>query len=212
MGINYAHSDTHFNGNLFCAIDIETTGLSFAKHDIIQICVMPITPTLEPSKEIDFFHCLIKPRRPENIEEDSNKINRGRVVESMTHGLESETAEERLREWFQKLPLPVHKMIVPLGHNYSAFDRDFIVDWLGGPLSYGEFFRSDHRDTMTMALMLNDMAAHFLEPIPFPKVGLKFLCGRLGMEQVNAHDAVGDCVTTIEVYKRLLRYKNFCIF
>ena len=201
--------NTHFNGNLFCAIDVETTGLLFTKHDIIQICVMPIKPDLRPDLDRGYFHTLIHPRRPENINYESNKINRGRVTEALNMGMSPDTAEERLREWFQSLRLPVGKKIVPLGQNF-AFDRDFIIDWLGGPLSYDEFFRGDYRDTQSMALMINDWAGWHEERIPFPKTSLKYLCSVLGVENPNAHDAVGDCVTTIEVYRRLMRYRDYC--
>jgi DNA polymerase III epsilon subunit-like protein len=148
----------------------------------------------------------MKPRRLENIDLEANKINRGRVTQAINEGMEPETAEERLREWFQSLRLPVKKSIVPLGSNY-AFDRDFIMDWLGGPLSYGEFFRNDYRDTSLTGLMLNDMAFWAEDRIPFPKTSLKYLCSQLGVAHVNAHDAVGDCLATIEVYRRLMRWR-----
>ncbi len=77
---NYEHANSHFNGNLFCAVDIETTGLHFPKHDIIQISIIPIAPDLSVNKKLPFFHCLIKPRRPENISEEANTVTRGIVA------------------------------------------------------------------------------------------------------------------------------------
>ncbi len=203
---NFVHCAGHLNGNLLCAIDCETTGLLWNKHDIIQIAIIPVTPSFEPNLDIQYFHCFMKPRRLENIDLEANKINRGRVTQAINEGMEPETAEERLREWFQSLRLPVKKSIVPLGSNY-AFDRDFIMDWLGGPLSYGEFFRNDYRDTSLTGLMLNDMAFWAEDRIPFPKTSLKYLCSQLGVAHVNAHDAVGDCLATIEVYRRLMRWR-----
>jgi DNA polymerase III epsilon subunit-like protein len=202
----FQFNGNHFNGNLLCAVDCETTGLLWNKHDIIQIAIIPVTLGFEPNLDIPYFHCFMKPRRPENIDLDSNKINRGRVIEAMNNGLEPDTAEERLREWFQQLRLPVRKTIVPLGSNY-CFDRDFIQDWLGGPLSYAEFFRNDHRDTMLTALMINDMFSWSEEKIPFPKTGLGYLCNLLNVAHPNAHDAVGDCLATIEVYRRLMKWR-----
>jgi DNA polymerase III epsilon subunit-like protein len=199
---------THFNGNIFCCVDTETTGLRPGYHDIIQICVLPINKMAMPNKEMPYFHCLIKPKRPENVDSEAGKVNRNKLAEAINFGLEPETAEERLREWFQNIGLPQRKGIVPLGHNH-CFDREMIMDWLGGPLSYQEFFRSDYRDTMQMALLCNDWAAWHGMNCPFPKVGLSFIAGRLGIEQNNAHDAIGDCLTTIEVYRRLMRWKDF---
>lgn len=205
-----AYSSVHLNGNLLCAIDVETSGPRPLYHDILQIALVPVAPDLTVSKQFPYLELKIRPARPERTDGLKNGLNTRLFHDCMANGMPAETAEERLREWFWKLGLPERKKIIPLGHNYSNFDRLFILDWLGGALSYDEFFRSDSRDTMFMALMLNDMADYFSERIPFPKWSLPFLAAQLGVEHPNAHDAVADCIACIECYRKLMRYREHC--
>lgn len=202
MGI----SSVHLNGNLLCAVDVETTGLVAGTHEITQICIMPVTPDLRPSKEIPMFHVRMRPMR-DNA--DLGEMKRENLIKALNDGLLPDRAETRLREWFEKLPLRPGKRITPLGHNYTSFDKAFIVDWLGGPYSYEEFFRHDVRDTMTTALAINDMADYHSKRIPFPKYTLSYVCRVLGFENEGAHDAVMDCMATIEAYRRIMRYADY---
>lgn len=204
-----AYSAVHLNGNLMCAIDIETSGLQPLYHDILQLSIVPVAPNITPSKEFPIFHIKIKPARPERADLMKG-INKALFTDCINNGMAPETAEERLREWFNDLDLPLRKKIVPLGHNYVNFDRLFIMDWLGGPCSYDEFFRSDSRDTLHSALFLNDMADWFSEKIPFPKWSLSYLCSQLGVENPNPHDAVSDCLATIACYRKLMNYREHC--
>lgn len=207
----------HFNGNILAAVDVETTGLTLpmtgAKepHDMIQICVMPVGFNYEPSREFMPFHLLLQPKRPENADNEAAKITRNLLIRAMTDGMEPWTAVERFGEWFGKLRLRPGKKIIVLGCNYANFDKYFIMDWLGGPLSYEEYFRNDIRDVQTIANYLNDAAGFFCEQVPFPKWNLKYLasCLQIPHPTDQAHDALQDCVTTIEVYKRLLRHRDY---
>ncbi len=203
-----AYSAVHLNENLMCAIDIETSGLRPLYHDILQLAIVPVAPNYTPSKQFPYLHLKIKPAHPDRDDELKPGLNKALFVDCINNGMAPETAEERLREWFYKLHLPPKKKIVPLGHNYANFDRLFIMDWLGGSLSYDEFFRNDSRDTLHAALFLNDLADWHSERIPFPKWNLPYLCAQLGIEHPNAHDAVADCLATIEVYRRLMRYRD----
>src|SRR5207302_4155191 len=95
----------------------------------------------------------------------------------------------------------------PLGSNYS-FDRDFLIQFMGGVLSYDYIFRSDFRDTMLAAVHHNDLADWHNERIPFPKYNLQYLCRILGVENPVRHRAIPDALATAEVYRRLMRYKD----
>lgn len=203
----------HWNGNLLCAIDCETTGLVPGFHDLVQICIMPVAPDLKPNKDIPFFHMKLIPQYYERIQTELPDVTKRIIVDAKLNGTDPWTAIDRLTEWFYKLNLPEKKKIIPLGFNFG-FDSAFILNWLGGYASYGEFFRSDHRDVMTSALFLNDIADWFTEPVPFPKFNLAYVAAKLGVEHSNekAHDAVMDCLTTIECYRRMMRFKDFCQF
>lgn len=201
------YSPVHYNGNLLCSIDTESTGLKAGFHDILQLCVLPLGPDLKPSREFPHFEIMIRPESPQRVDAKADKVNKGLMHSALTYGIERWSAVELLREWFYKLKLPVRKKIVPLGANWSHDER-FIREFMGGPESYEELFRSDYRDVQKAAGTINDMCDWHSEPIPFPKVNLSYLCSVLGVQQINKHDATGDALATAEVYRRLMRYKD----
>ena len=63
------------------------------------------------------------------------------------------------------------------------------LQWLGHP-SYSHFFYG-YRDTMSVLNHLNGIADFNNEAWPFPKMSLGSLCNRLGVENLNPHDALG---------------------
>lgn len=203
-----SHSAVHMNGNLFCTVDTETTGLKAGFHDMLQLCILPLGPDIKPSKKIPFFELRIQPWRPENLDLEANTVNRGLYAECINTGIERWAAVDLLERWFKKLNLPFMKKIIPLGCNY-VFDRGFLVDFMGGYDNYSAIFRDDFRDVQACSRMINDLCDFHSEPMPFPKHNLSYLCNKLGVEHINKHDAIGDCVATTEVYRRLMRYKSY---
>lgn len=202
-----AYSPQHLNSNLLAVIDTESTGLNYTKHDLLQLCILPLGPDLTPSKTFSYFEIKIRPERAHLADAAANRVNRGLLQQCQTYGIERWAAVELLREWFHKLNLPLGKKIVPVGANY-VHDRDFIREFMGGPESYAELFRDDFRDVQKMALTINDMCDWYSEAIPFPKVQLTYLASVLRVEHINKHDAVGDCLATAEVFRRMMRYKD----
>lgn len=203
------HSAVNLNGHLLCAIDCETSGRKAGYHDIIQLAVLPLTPDLEPSRVFPPFIAFIKPKWPDRVDPELPPKMRQLFVDACTNGIEAWTCVDRFAEWFYKLKLPERKMIVPLGHNYSNFDKPFIQEWLGGPESYDEFFRSDSRDTMTSALFINDACNANGIRIPFPKYNMTYLCNILNIAHPGPHDAVADAFVTAKVYKKMFRYYDY---
>lgn len=198
------YSPVHLNGNLLCAIDVETTGLDEDKHEIWEIAILPLDMHYKPSRVFNFFHMIIRPEYPDRISDDIPKGSKDKINKAILNGIETYTAIERFEEWFQKLGLPENKKIVPLGHNFSAFDSRFIRKWLGGPANYEQFFRSDVRDSLNFALAMNDLAFWRGEQIPYPKYTLSYLCALLHVENPSPHEAMSDCLATAGVYRRLL--------
>lgn len=196
----------HMNDNLICAIDIETTGLSHIDNEIVQICVMPVNHDWTPSRIHPPFHIKMPPQRPENIQ--SGFMNRQLIADAINTGIDPYSACDLFEDWFQKLRLPAGKKLIPLGHNYITFDRLFIMKWLGGPLNYDYYFRSDARDTVQIAMYLNDVADHFRVKVPFPRWTLTQMCTEFQIEHPLAHDAMGDCVAVLKVYKQLLSFAS----
>jgi DNA polymerase III, epsilon subunit and related 3''-5'' exonucleases len=202
-GVNPHSSMMHLNGNLLCAVDVETTGLDPAKHDVIQIAVLPLDSEIKPLKTVFPFYMNMAPKRPENIDYNAMAVSKIDCVKLINNSIDPWKAVDLFEEWFTKLNLPVGKKIVPLAHNWQ-FDRSFILEWLGGPKCFEFFFHHCYRDSMTASLYLNDRAEQFIEKIPIPKVTLSYCGSVLGVPNAKAHDALQDCIQTAEVYRRML--------
>lgn len=205
----------HANGNMVCAIDVETTGLRPFHNDMIQVCVLPLDSELKPAAGIMPFYTEMQPKRPENVDLKAMGLTKLELCKIMQNALDADRVADLFEEWFSKLPLPHGKKLIPLAHNW-IYDHAFMTDWLGYEHMNHYFFghhRSPiagglldlHIDLMTAALFENDKADFNVEQTPYPKLGLKYLCGLLGVELVNAHDALADCVATAECYRRLMQ-------
>lgn len=192
----------HLNGNLLCAVDVETTGLDPAKHDVIQIAVLPLDAEIKPIRIMPFYMNM-KPKRPENIDKKAMTVSNISLVQLLRTAIEPWDAVDLFEEWFLRLKLPVGKKLVPLAHNWP-FDRQFILEWLGGPKSFEYFFDWHYRDSMCAAAYLCDRADAFLDRVPYTHYGINDLGAKHGVPNYKAHDALQDCIQTAEVYRRML--------
>ena len=184
----------HLNGNILCAIDVETTGAVPGHHDLIQICVMPLNTKLEPNQEITPFYADIKPKRPDNWDEKASSVHKKELTSIMINGLDPWHAVDLFDEWFRKLPMGLFKRIMPLAHNWP-FDRAFICDWLGH-VAFDQMFDARYRDTMVAALVENDLADFKAAQVPYAKVNLPYLASTMKIEHHSKlHDALIDCQT-----------------
>lgn len=191
------------NGNLLCAVDVETTGINPRIHDIIEIAVLPLDNHYNPSRVVKPFVMTMKPRRPENIDLDALSVNRSKLADILTNSLDSDKVSDFLVEWFERLNLGINKRLSPLAHNWP-FDRDMIIDWLG-PKTFELIFDGRFRDTMAFATSQNDCAEEIGELCPYPKMGLGYLAHRFHVDAEDAHNALPDCRITAEVYRHLIQ-------
>lgn len=206
------HSIKHLNGNIMCSIDTETTGLDCTYHEMIQLCVLPLTDDFLPDESIDPFVCLIKPQYPNRWDAEAAKVN-GLEAQANKHGIDPFTALDMFHEWFERLPLaktgtkPFTKQIIPLGQNF-AFDYGFINAWMGtdeeGKPWFDYYFaRRELRDLKIACTFLNDLAYMQNTEIPFPRTSLGALCDKLTVSHPNKHDALGDAEATARCYSRI---------
>lgn len=191
------------NGNVLCAVDVETTGTDPAKHDIIEIAVLPLDNHFQPSRLIVPFNMTMQPRRPENIDIDALTVNRAKYAEIMANSLTADKVGDFLVAWFEKLNLGTHKRISPLAHNWP-FDRAMLIEWLG-PLTVDYIFDGRFRDSMAFASSMNDVAEQTGALCPYPKVGLSNIASRLKIATDDAHHALPDCRITAEVYAEMIK-------
>jgi len=200
-------SFVHFNANLLCAIDIETTGRMPGYHEILQIAVLPLDSKIEPLEEVLPFYMQIAPEHPERAEKEAININHLNVSEIARNSLDPWRVADLFDEWFQKLHLPLKKRLVPLAHNW-VFEAGFLKAWLGLE-SFGQFFHIHPRDTMQMAIIANDRAYFRGDKMPYNSVSLTALCKYLNIENYQAHDALSDAIACAKVYQALLRIPLF---
>lgn len=204
-----ALSMQHLNGNQICAIAIETTGLDPCWHEIIQICILPLDSNLNIRKDVLPFYFNLNIEYPERIDKKTMTVNKMKLYDIAKTSTEKEKAIDLLVEWKEKkLQLPYtkwgnQKHIIPLGHNFAAFDKQFITNWLG-PTQYNEIFHYLIRDTLLTMTYLNDNAAFRASEVPYFKYSLTWLCRILGVTYENKHDALANCLATAECYKKLV--------
>lgn len=198
----------HWNENQLCAIDTETTGLTPYYHEIVQICILPLTADIEVRNDVNPFYIEIIPEFPERADPKAMNINGLNFAKIGQRGHDKEAAKDLLTAWVDKLGLGYtkfgnRKKILPLGQNY-AFDMSFLKAWLGAS-AYDDIFFYHYRDTMAAAGFMNDRAAMHAEKVPFNKINLSWLAKQYNVVHDRAHDALSDAVTTARVYKAMLK-------
>jgi DNA polymerase III epsilon subunit-like protein len=187
-------------GNLLASIDVETTGTDPKYHEMIQIGIVILDNDLNPTEQR--FSCRIKPERPERADPAATSVH----GLSFDEGLDADKVADLLEEWVASLKMPVGRKLMPLAHNH-LFEYGFLTAWLGRA-AYNELFGYHPRDSMVLALMLNDQARLRGEPIPFESVSLTELCKQFNIVNEKAHDALADSYAAAKVYKALLCYSS----
>ena len=201
-----AHSMEHLNQHLLCAIDCETTGVKPSWNEIVQISICPLDASLEVSKIYPVFDVWIKPEWPERISQEARYKSGTVIQKACDTGIDKFAAADLFENWFSLLGLPEKKRVVPLGFNYSAFDKGMIIDWIGWE-HYNAVFDSKVRDLFVIANMMNDWADFNAMPIPFPRwMTLTAVARKLGVDvdDCRTHDSLYDCDITRQGYKKAL--------
>jgi DNA polymerase III epsilon subunit-like protein len=197
----------HLNGNLLCAVDIETTGNRPRYHEPIQIAIVPLNSDLRPLRGVRAFYTDIQPLHIERADGRATAVHQLPLEELAIHAPSRDKVVDMLVEWFEGLDLPFEKQLVPLAHNW-AFEASFFKAWWGVPL-LEKLFHPHPRDAMQLALAMNDRSVFKGEKAPFNRVGLGSLCNVFNIINPKAHDAYHDCLAEAEVYRCLLLMDQF---
>jgi DNA polymerase III alpha subunit (gram-positive type) len=193
----------NMNGNVLCAVDVETTGLLAGWNEIIQIACVPLDHNFEPRKDMRFFYLNIAPDFPKRTSKEAERKH-GISLRSLQDCVSQERGIELFEEWFKKLPLGYGRKLVPLAHNW-AFERGFLTHWLGMDALW-DMWHIHPRDTMTLAATINDLYVWHGRKHPFHLLGLGPLCKRFDIPMDNAHDALCDCLATAKLYAEFMRF------
>ncbi len=191
----------HFNGNLLSAVDVETTGSDPFVHEVVQIAVVPADTNITP------FTRFIAPENPDVFDPYAMRSHGIDMEWLVAYGTPRAQACEDLLDWFAKLELPFRRRLIPIAHNWP-FESMMLTKLLGVTVKE-ELFSSVARDTMLMALHIQDRAAAQGRDVPFGKVSLGAMTEYFKIVNEKPHDAYYDCVAEIELYKALLHYEEF---
>lgn len=196
----------HFNNNVLCAVDVETTGTDPEKDEIVQLAILPLDSDFNPSKVIQPVNFFIKPEHPFEYYASQGDLECGikAIKIACDIGIDAYTAGNLIADvWFPRLITQKLKQIMPLAHNW-IFDSAFLRKFFGNK-TYELMFHFHYRDSMTVATFLNDVAGVTRQDYPFARMGLNNLINALGMERLKDHDALTDCLYTARVYQQLVR-------
>lgn len=192
-------------------MDVETTGTEIGYHEIAQIAIVPLDIRLEVRKDVNPLYLHIKPEYPNRIDPVAMRVNGLSLQKLNDSGIDKIAALSIFEGWFNKV-VPLNKSgihrakIIPLGHNYAQFDKAMIESWLmSGGFEYGDFFSHHCRDSMLFASFINDRHEIRGSEAPFKELNLKYVSNKLGIDNLDAHDALSDCNTTAKVYSKLCR-------
>lgn len=192
----------HLNSNVLCAISIKTTGPNPAKHELIEICVIPLDPKLGIDKTKIPFNLYIKPDFPDRVDWDHCKIRDHDFMRICETGFDKYEAAEMFDAWFRKLKLPERKRIMPLAHDWAS-QRDYIKEWLQ-PTDFALKIDHRYRDTMVIGSFLNDYNDRRNEQCPFPKVKLTYMAAMTKIDYVRPNNVVEECDIIIKLYRALV--------
>lgn len=195
----------HTNGDLLCAIDIETTGLDVERHEIWQIACIPLNADFVPEgKTLDLYIAPDHPDRREHLAPGQDAT----FEIARSSGLDKELAKDLFDRWFRGFGLPENKRLIPVVMNWAGVDKPFLEKFFG-ITHMSMYFDARVRDLMRAATFLNDHRAMNTNPVPFagPRaLGLKQIARALGIdtELYKFHDAVCDATITALCYRKLL--------
>ena len=176
---------------IFAAIDTETTGLDINQHEMISIAIVPLNTDFTIS-DIPEFTVRIKAEHPEKACKEAMKVNHL----DLTVGESRISVQENIKIWMQNNGID---KIIPVAHNVE-FDMNFI-NKIFPELS--RFFSQHGRDSMRLALTVNDITLRETGKVLFPSVSLQKVKEVLHVLGDVTHDAFEDAKDAATVYRRL---------
>jgi DNA polymerase III alpha subunit (gram-positive type) len=171
-------------------MDTETTGLSPAKNEIIEIAL--VTMNSETMEEIDRYCSKIAPEHIELADERALLINH--------YSWQAWVGAPDLGQVIKEMAPFFDESHIICGHNIP-FDIAFVEETFRRvgmePPKYAGII-----DTKRLAKTLN---------IQSPSFRLGALCQKMGIRHENAHTAMDDIEANIELFKRIKSQYNVTI-
>jgi DNA polymerase III epsilon subunit-like protein len=211
---------------LYCAIDTETTGLNNFTDQVVQVTIIPLFFDKESESEFfkidnnrSIFNQFIIPSVP--IDPGASKVT-GLTLEVLKkkNAISPTESVRVFKKWFATLGV---KTILPIGHNWTDFDKMFLVRWLEmGGEKFSDFFGYQNRDTLVLSHLINDVHVSMgMKPfnsklhqiVKDSRLLDETIRQRLKTHLQKAHNAFDDCIVVIELYNNfMLMFKNYYHF
>jgi DNA polymerase-3 subunit epsilon len=191
-------------GNRLVAIDVETTGLDPNEHEIIEIAVVALDSNIEPDPAHRPFFAQMKPQKLSGVDPRALMVHGRSLASLILTASDPDVIYDAFADWVSDLELPTARKLIPLCHNW-AFDRPFLLNWLGQD-TFHQLIKSNFaRDTLTIALAINDHHSFFGRESPYFSVSLETLCSSFGIEHTTPHNALSDALACAKVYQYFLK-------
>jgi DNA polymerase III epsilon subunit-like protein len=209
------------NSNYILVVDLETTGLSWLKDEPVQIASLAIDPYKLEIIEGSEFNSLMK---PVNILSGSEQ----EISEKWNKCWKAWEVNKKTRSELEKAPLPQHvwkefanyvkkyntggksgKPIVA-GHNIQNFDLFWIRELCKKYKMIDINGEQNLFNTRTILDTLNILFLWFENLVEPENLSMNTLRPYFGIDDANAHDALGDCRDTANILIRFLKLHRRC--
>ena len=178
---------------IFAAIDLDTSGLDVNKCEILDIAIVPLNADFTISTAVPEFTARVKAEHPETAEAQALQVNRLDPNEGESRG----KVADDLQRWLSDNGI---ESIIPVGQNLE-FDLQFIAKVFP---DFSRRIQHHKRDSMYLALAINDIALRETGEPRFPKVSLSALKDAFGIAGGVQHNAFEDAKDAAIVYRKLL--------
>ncbi len=178
--------------DIFAAIDLETSGLDVSRCEILDMAIVPLEMDFTISKTIPEFTARIRAEHPETAEPQALQINRMNPADGKSRA----GVRDDLVEWMRENGIG---QIVPVAHNLE-FDLRFLNKTFP---ELRKAFSHHGRDSMRLALTVNDIFYRETREVKFPSASLRAVKEVLGFDGDIQHNALEDAKDAALVYRRL---------
>ena len=178
--------------NIFAAIDLETSGLAPGWHEVLEIAIVPLTPDFTIDTNVTEFSCRVRAEHPDRTDPKAVAVNHLNPAD----GKPLQEVEADLISWAEENGISA---ITPIAHNL-AFDMAFMK--AAFPV-FSRIITHHGRDSMRLALSLNDILRTQIGEEPFSSVSLQSLKLMFDIDGDVQHNALEDARDTAHVYRKL---------
>jgi DNA polymerase III alpha subunit (gram-positive type) len=170
-----------------CFNDTETSGLSYTKNSLLEICAVITTPPPE-FKVISTFQTVIKPAKDKEIVQEAMDVNLLDPEWLMDHAPNIVQVAYAFDAFMKMSTTPL---------DFGGFNCPFDIGFTTAMLS--TIGAKPNWQSLTYDLLYKSK----IQLPNLPKHKLEFVCAELGVKNLRAHTALGDVMATIKVARKL---------